>query len=380
VGNSILQTVFVSRRRNERNTQLARVVQLVAEQEFARAAQLLAPDRRNAYPEAVTALLDTIRDLCVSGADHARLASELAATATGHERAAQDIRQRILGLLKAQPGSQATERSDPAAETAETAEAAAAAAADTVEVTAAVLGPFEVRIRGKRVSGWGGQKNRTLFQYLLLHPERPVHREVLMELLWPGYSYTSARNNLNVCIYGVRQALRVGSPAHRFILYRDSCYILDPDVTWRVDRSRFVSLVNAAREASAQETRRAIDLYLDASRLYRGPLFEDDLNCDWFASERRMLHELYLQSLGELGDLYLAARDFGAATETARRVLDEDVCRESAHRLLMRCYSLQSQRSLVARQFQQCIDALQREFSLSPTDETVSLFHALTAN
>jgi DNA-binding SARP family transcriptional activator len=366
VGNSILQAIFVSRRRDERDMRLARVVQLVAEQEFARAAQLLAPDRRNAYPEGLTALLDDVRALCVSGADHARLASELAATATGHERAAQDIRQRILILLRAQPGSQATEGSAPAVE--------------VVEVMAAVLGPFEVRVCGKRVSGWGGQKNRTLFQYLLLHPERPVHREVLMELLWPGHSYASARNNLNVCIHGVRQALRAGSPAHRFILYRDSCYILDPDVTWQVDRGEFVSLINAARDASVREARRAIDLYLEASRLYRGPLFEDDLNCDWFASERRMLHELYLQSLGNLGDLYLAERDFGAATETARRVLDEDVCRESAHRLLMRCYSLQNQRSLVARQFQQCIEALQREFSLSPTDETVSLFHALTAN
>jgi DNA-binding SARP family transcriptional activator len=365
MGTSILQAIFVSRRRGIPDTRLARVRQLVAEQEFARAAQLLTYDSRNAYPDGIAAQVDAVRELCASAADHMRQASKLAATATGHKRAAQEIRQHILVLLKAQLGPQATDHSD---------------LVSAVDAAAAVLGPFEVKVGGKQVQGWGGQKNRSLIQYLLLHPDRPVHREVLMELLWPGHTYASARNNLNVCIYGVRQALRAGSPADRFILYQDNCYILDPNVTWQVDRDRFVSLVTTARTASTGEIRRAIDLYLEASALYRGPLFEDDLNCDWFASERRMLHELYLQSLGELGDLYLAERDFGAATDTAKRVLDEDVCRESAHRLLMRCYSLQNQRSLVARQFQLCIEALQREFSLSPTEETVSLFHALTAS
>lgn len=363
MGNSIFHAIFAARRRGAIDAQLAHVLQLVAEQDFAQAAQLLARHRRNAYPESITVLLDTIHDLCVSAASHTRLADELATAAAGHERSTVELRQPLLVQLNATIGPQATAGADPA-----------------VVVTAAVLGPLEVRVAGQQVAGWGGQKNRALFQYLLLHPDRPVHREVLMELLWPGYSYASARNNLNVCIYGVRQALRTGSTAPRYILYRDSCYILDPDVTWRVDRSRFLSLVRAARTVSGGEPARAIGLYLEASKLYRGPLFEDDLNCDWFAAERRLLHELYLQSLGELGDLYLAERDFGAATDTAKRILGEDVCRESAHRLLMRCYSLQNQRSLVARQFQLCIEALQREFSLSPTDETVSLFHALTAS
>jgi len=321
MGNSFLQSIFGAKRWSESDTQLARVMRLVSEKEFARAAQLLACDQRTGYAGGHAAILETVHGLCASAADHARAAAELAATATGHERAAEEIRQRILVLLKAQLGPQANACSDPA-----------------VEVTAAMLGPFEVSVRGIPVLGWGGQKNRTLLQYLLLHPDRPVHREVLMELLWPGHSYASARNNLNVCIHGVRQALREGSLVHRFILYRDSCYILDPTVTWQVDRIRFMSLINAARDASAREKRKAIALYLEASKLYRGPLFEDDLNCDWFASERRMLHELYLQSLGELGDLYLAEHEFGAATETATRVLDEDICRESAHRLLMRCY------------------------------------------
>ena len=124
----------------------------------------------------------------------------------------------------------------------------------------------------------------------------------------------------------------------------------------------------------------AITVYGRAAGLYRGPLLEDDVNCDWFAPERRNLHELHLQALEELADLQLGERDVAGASDTARRILDEDACRESAHRILMRCYSQQHQQSLIARQFQLCIAALRKEFSLAPTEETVRLFRKLTAS
>ena len=75
------------------------------------------------------------------------------------------------------------------------------------DVIVRVLGRLDVQVAGVPVASWGGQRTRTLFQYLLMR-RRPVHREVLMELLWPGHTYSSARNNLNVCVYGLRRAWR----------------------------------------------------------------------------------------------------------------------------------------------------------------------------
>src|SRR5262249_4624910 len=125
--------------------------------------------------------------------------------------------------------------------------------------------------------------------------------------------------------------------------------------------------------------RHAIEQYNGALRLWRGPLLENDPDYDWSAGEQWNLHELYVHALEEMADLHVAVRNFGAAADMAQRILEEDACRESAHRILMHCYSRQHQQSLIARQFQLCVDALRREFSLSPTDETVRLFRTLTA-
>lgn len=394
---------------------LRRVQQLVGEGELLEAAQLLNRERTNAS-QTEAATFESIRMLCVSGAEQVRLSRELATAARDHQRAADQVRDRIQELLEAHPalgsaGSMGAKAAQPhgplrrlltsvrsqgepvgVAGVGEDTRPAASARGQLPEAVApehtkpsadvmvAVLGPLEVTVHGKRVTGWGGQRNRNLLQYLVLHMKRPVHREVLMEVLWPGYSYTSARNNLNVCLYGLRQALQAGTREGRFVLYNDGRYLFDPELTWQVDRTEFVSLIARARsEAQVGQTRHAIELYEGAVRLWRGPLFEDDPPCEWFAAEQRSLQELYLQALEELADLYLAGHDFRAASDTAQRVLEEDACRESAHRVLMRCYSRQHQQSLIARQFQLCVSALRREFSLSPTDETVQLFRALTA-
>src|SRR6185437_6233474 len=114
------------------------------------------------------------------------------------------------------------------------------------DVQVQVLGELAVRTPAGPAAAWGGQRTRTLFQYLLMH-RRPVHREVLMELLWPGYTYSSARNNLNVCVYGLRRAISPDAAGARHIVYRDGCYSLNRDLRWDIDRDRFVDAAQRCR-------------------------------------------------------------------------------------------------------------------------------------
>jgi len=355
---------------------LIRARRLVADREFLPAALLLAHHLERPAPGAAVAAMETTRALCVSCADHLRLANDLATAARDHEAAAQEIRERldqVLSPFVVQPADGAPAAPPHAS--------AAEPAGRDADVAVAVLGPLEVSVRGERIAHWGSQKSRTAFQYLVLHRDRPVRREVLMELLWPGHSPTSARNNLNVCLYGLRHTLHAERARDQHVLYRDGCYLLSSQLTWWVDRDEFLSQLRRAQaEARAGRDELAIDGYQRAIALYRGPLLEDDANDDWFAAEQRSLHELHLQALDGLAGLHLRNRDVEAARDAAQRALRQDAGRESAHRLLMRCYSHQQQKGLVVRQFRQCAAALQDDLGVSPTEETVRLFRELTAS
>jgi DNA-binding SARP family transcriptional activator len=357
----------------ELDSEISRAQQFITSGEFGAAARLLARLSTESSQADTAAAFDAARALCVSCAEHLRLGAEL-------EGAAQKLLCLCRSLRPAElAGRSAPSQPDPSHQTV-SAVSEIGPPGPATEVTVAVLGSLEVTIQGRRVTGWGSQKSRTLFQYLVLHADRPARREVLMELLWPAHSSRSARNSLNVCLYGLRRSLHHAPPVDQYVVYRDGCYLLNPEVTWRIDRDEFLSLIAKAQaEARAGRVEQAIERYQSAIAVYRGQLLEDDPRSEWFEVEQRSLHERHLQALDDLALLHLRRGNIDAADNVANRILQQDAGRESAHRVLMRCHSQRHQQSLVARQFRLCLATLQRELGVSPAEETQRLFRELTA-
>jgi DNA-binding SARP family transcriptional activator len=249
-----------------------------------------------------------------------------------------------------------------------------------VDIAALALGPLEVRVAGRLVPRWSSLKARAVFQYLLIHQDRPTRRDVLMALQWPDHSHNSARNNLNVALYNLRNTLDGLGQDAQPVLYRDGCYILNPELTWWIDRNEFLSALDDAQLARrAGRAGLATKAYHKAIQLYRGPLFEDDAVCEWYLAEQRNLKELYLRALEDLGEIYFELGDLSDAVRLGQVATSNDACCESIHRLLMRCYAAQHQQQLVSRQYRSCVIALRDELGVPPADETVQLFRRLTA-
>jgi len=251
--------------------------------------------------------------------------------------------------------------------------------ASAADVAALVLGPLELSVAGRRVLRWNSLKARAVFQYLLIHQDRPIRRDVLMELQWPDHTRNSARNNLNVALYSLRNTLEGSGQGLQPVLYQDGCYSLNPALTWWIDRNEFFSTVQHAESARrAGRPRQAIEGYEKAVHLYRGPLFEDDPSGEWFLAEQRNLEELYLQALEHLAAIYLELGELPEAVRCGQIAVGTDPCCEPAHRLLMRCYDSQHQQQLVSRQYRSCVAALHDELGVPPGEETVQLFRDLT--
>jgi DNA-binding SARP family transcriptional activator len=246
------------------------------------------------------------------------------------------------------------------------------------DISALILGPFELSVAGRPTVRWNSLKARAVLQYLLIHHGRPVRRDVLMELEWPDHTHTSARNNLNVALYSLRNTLK--GPWHiEPILYRDGCYGLNQELRWWIDRNDFLSALNLAHLARISDyPRQAIHHYQRAVGLYRGPLFEDDLSGDWYLAEQMHLNELHLQALENLAEIHFELGELTSAKQFGQLALRSDPCCEPAHRLMMRCYASEHQQQLVTRQYHFCVNALRDELGVSPGASTLRLFRDLT--
>jgi DNA-binding SARP family transcriptional activator len=417
---------------------VAQLRRLVLNQRFEAAERLLIT--LHGFGSATT--IETLRQLCVSGAEQLRIASELDSAARAQRLLAQEVQHGIEALLaswerniktaqeqaatypapSAQPADAPRRRrwrilrvgyAAPAARY-EPEPAAVKPAARPVslfrppvprsayagggakdetgpqlapqavmpeaEVAARVLGPLDLTVAGHHILKWNSLKARTVFEYLVIQVGRPVRREVLMELMWPDHSVGSARNNLNAALYSLRNTLDQHGRNVQYILYRDGCYLPNPELMWWIDRTEFVAALQHAEMARrGGDSQQAMSAYLRAVRLYRGPLFEDDRDGDWYLPEQRRLKELYLQALESLARMHLDQRDLATAIQFGQLAISADQCCEPAHRLLMRCYALQHQQQLVSRQYRLCSAALHDELGVSPGADTVQLFRSLTS-
>jgi DNA-binding SARP family transcriptional activator len=226
------------------------------------------------------------------------------------------------------------------------------------------------------VYDWRRRSAKTLTKILAAHPKHSLHREQILDVLWPGADTESARNSLGKALYAARRALEPQLPRRQnstFLRLEDAMLVLDTEhVT--VDADRFEQLAQEAlrrQEVSALESTLAV---------YRGDLLPEDLYADWCAERRNHLAELHVRVLLALADELEQRGAFNESAGRLREVLQKDPTREEVHRHLMRLYAEMGTSDQAVRQFHRCETALRQELDLAPQHETALLYHDILAN
>ncbi|MDQ2910845.1 MAG: winged helix-turn-helix domain-containing protein [Actinomycetota bacterium] len=126
----------------------------------------------------------------------------------------------------------------------------------------------------------GGSKQRALLALLLLHANRVVSRDRLIDELWDGSPPETASTALQVHVSGLRKAL-----GHDAIVTQAPGYMIKVE-PGALDLKRFELLV---REAHGKEAEAAAEGLREALALWRGPPFAD--LGDFARAERAQLEE-----------------------------------------------------------------------------------------
>jgi DNA-binding SARP family transcriptional activator len=100
-----------------------------------------------------------------------------------------------------------------------------------------LLGGFSVSVGYRTIeeSTWRLRKAANLVKLLALSPGHRMHREQVMDLLWPNLGKSAASNNLRQVLYGARRILDPTSDSHnRYLRLHDEQLTLCPggDCGW----------------------------------------------------------------------------------------------------------------------------------------------------
>jgi predicted ATPase/DNA-binding SARP family transcriptional activator len=222
---------------------------------------------------------------------------------------------------------------------------------DAGAVRVRLLGGLAVEIDGRPVpaDAWNRRKGAALVGLLALSANRRLHREQVIDALWPDSPVTDAAPRLHKAAHHARRAL--GMPDS--IVARSETVALLPDTAVTVDAFEFADAAEAAL------TDGTVAAAASALTSYPGELLPELLYEPWTDEPRARLKLLHLQLLHQ-----------------ARRwdeIVERDPTDEEAHVEVMRSLYEVGARRAALLQFDRLDHILRNELGVEPGDAAVEL-------
>ena len=246
------------------------------------------------------------------------------------------------------------------------------------------LDGFQVSYDGVKVERWESMKAKSLLQYLMARPRKPVAKEMLMEALWPGCEPKVSSNNLKAAMHGLRQTfsnLFSKDQDSPYIVFTQGIYQINPEILLWLDVEQFELHWEKGRRLQAEGKQgEAMREFMLAEELYKSDYLADDPYEEWTILRREALQDTYLNILSKLADSYLQNDDYENCIIYCLKILDKDPCREDAYQRIMRCYYRSGRRSRSLRWYEICRKAVELELDTAPDPETSRLYHKVLNN
>lgn len=227
-----------------------------------------------------------------------------------------------------------------------------------------LLGPFEARWKDGEDLQLTGKKTQGLVTYLGVESGRRHSRNELATLLWGETGQDRARHNLRQAISKIRGI------CPELLDVRDDTLSLS--ACCEVDVQELERLADSDEVADLE---RAVALY--RHDLLAGMDLREEAFGDWLWDARGRLRDRACVVFERLAEILSERGRTDEAAEMWRRRLTFDPACEPAHRSLMRLLADAGRRSDALRQYQKCVEALDRELGVPPSPATEGLLESI---
>jgi DNA-binding SARP family transcriptional activator len=211
------------------------------------------------------------------------------------------------------------------------------------------LGGFSLSVDGREVP-WRDRRPRVqaLLMLLALHHGRHIHREELVDALWPDATLASGIRSLQVAVSTARHCLAAGGLAEECLRRQGDAYALE--LTDVVDqRAVFERLaLEADRAQAAGRPGEALRTRQSALDIYVGDLLPEVGPAEWVVEERARLRLLAATVGAEAARSALQVGELAAGIRAARRSIDLDRYHDSSWTLLVELTSRSGDHSAAA--------------------------------
>lgn len=247
-----------------------------------------------------------------------------------------------------------------------------------------LLGPFQVMLDGRPVTGFKSNKVRALLAYLAVEAARLHRRETLAGLLWPDWPDRDALSNLRYALFDLRKVIRDRRRADDadaeepfLVVTRDTLRFNKGSDHW-LDVAALTEMVEMDQADPS-----AIDRPEQAVALYRGRFLEGFSLGDstafeeWALFTREQIARQVSSALHRAAAACERRGEYEQAQSYAWRQLELEPWDEADHRQPMRSLALSGRRDAALAQYETCRRLLLEELGVEPGEETTRLYERI---
>ena len=199
---------------------------------------------------------------------------------------------------------------------------------------------------------------RSLVRFLALNAGKLVHREAVLEALWPNAGFDSGRSNLHTAISAARQVLE---PYEVTIERESDSYrlVTPPDTSW--DTTEFQTTVQSAQRArSSGDVDRAYEQFAQALSLYSDDLLTEEGPSEWIVAPRDRLRNEAVNAAIAAAEIALARDRHADVIAACERAVVLDPCADRAWRMLTAAFERSGSLASAERARQAYLDVQQK--------------------
>jgi DNA-binding SARP family transcriptional activator/tetratricopeptide (TPR) repeat protein len=227
-------------------------------------------------------------------------------------------------------------------------------------------GGFELRDGAGTLVRLPTRKSEALLAYLVMEAPLAPTRESIAALLWGESSEQGALASLRQAMSLITKCC--GQP---LIAPQGRGLALVPGSI----QADVLSFAQLSRSTDLEDLSRAAALH--RGTLMAGMAVNESPFEDWLRAARERARNQVVRLLEQLAVAQQQAGALSQALEAGLQWLDIDPLSEAGHRMVMELYAAQGHRSAALRQYQVCVNVLQRELDTEPDLSTRRLYNTL---
>lgn len=243
------------------------------------------------------------------------------------------------------------------------------------------LGRFAVQIHHQPLGLTQARQQRPfdMLKALIALGGREVHAELLAQALWPDTDGDAAQNAFDVTLHRLRHLFDIKD---LFIL-RDRRLTLNSNLAW-VDAWAFERLVNHSERllhlvgdpVIGRQVTRCSERLLN---LYQGAFLEREASNPWTLTLSERLRSKLLRHMQDAGLAWEQDDNWEGAIRFYRKGLEVDPLTEELYQRLIIAYRATGRRAEAMRTFHRCRLILADQLQITPSQQTLELYHSLKA-